>query len=517
MRMIGGMFKEYINSQGEVILYRGSLDFEILERVSLGPGDIWHSGPDQGFRDAFPEIVYQTAVFFWYLNDFKGQESCISWRMNSKQFAIRKKVWEHFKGFDPEYENENMQGLDFAYNALRNGGAIPLYIKGLFKETRKETVKISTKDRYVFFRKNYKTEHSLYMLFRKGLWKPKEWQWFIFAQKHYKKRAELVKLPPRQLLPITGKPTVSYIIPTMFRQEFTFQLLEDLKAQTHPPTQVIVVDATPSAQRDDTLYEGKNYPFKLQVHWQNSSGSCRARNEAIGRCTSDYIIFGDDDIRVPQDFIAGHLSLLQTYNAGACNGLDIRADHQRQNLEDLNSKLKNLGIARWYSGAANSFSNANSCVKREHVNVLQGNDINFDGGYGEDSDFGLSLVKMGVTVLHNPFSANLHLKPHSGGYRWWGTQSKLKGASRKTLPWELDVPVKWVRPVPSPTVMYGLIKHFTPRQLKEYRNKYFFLYLFKKSKVTLPFRLLRIPYKFAQFRRSIFYAKKLMQLGPRHK
>jgi hypothetical protein len=27
-----------------------------------------------------------------------------------------------------------------------------------------------------------------------------------------------------------------------------------------------------------------------------------------------------------------------------------------------------------------------------------GNDVNYDGGYGEDNDFGFSLVKAGVTV-----------------------------------------------------------------------------------------------------------------------
>jgi hypothetical protein len=31
-----------------------------------------------------------------------------------------------------------------------------------------------------------------------------------------------------------------------------------------------------------------------------------------------------------------------------------------------------------------------------------GNDVNFDGGYGEDSDFGMSLSKIGVIVLANP-------------------------------------------------------------------------------------------------------------------
>jgi glycosyltransferase involved in cell wall biosynthesis len=57
----------------------------------------------------------------------------------------------------------------------------------------------------------------------------------------------------------------------------------------------------------------------LKYH-QITQGSCRARNEAIALCV-DYIVFGDDDIRIPPDFIENHIRLLQTYNASACNGL----------------------------------------------------------------------------------------------------------------------------------------------------------------------------------------------------
>jgi len=249
--------------------------------------------------------------------------------------------------------------------------------------------------------------------------------------------------------------------------------------------------------------------------WQTTKGSCRARNEAIDLCTGDYIVFGDDDIRIPSDFIENHIRLLQTYDVGACNGLDVRADHQQQDLADLNRKLETLGNSRWKVGATQTFSNANSCVKREYVSQLVGNDINFDGGYGEDSDFGMSLSKIGVTVLFNPFSPNLHLKPPMGVYRFWGNQAGIMGKKRKSQPWELDTPVKWIKPVPSPTIMYGIIKHFTEKQLVEYQYKHFFLHLFKGSKWALPMKLSKLPYKFIQFKRSVFYAKKLIALGKR--
>ena len=72
--------------------------------------------------------------------------------------------------------------------------------------------------------------------------------------------------------------------------------------------------------------------------------------------------------------------------------------YKRQTLDDLKVKLDNYPFERWYVGASQSFSNANSCVKREFVTKVVGNDINYDGGYGEDSDFGITLTKIGVPL-----------------------------------------------------------------------------------------------------------------------
>jgi len=509
-------FQEFVTKTGEIILYSGEPDFDKLELLARGAGDIWHSSFEQGYKNAFPELIYQTAVFFIFLNDFDDLDECVSWRINPNHFAVRKLVWETLKGFDCEYKNIHMQALDFGYNALRNSATIPLYVKGLFEDKNKEIINISINDRYVFFRKNFKSEHSVYMLYRKGFWKIKEWKAFFYAKKNVKQTLLRPVVKPRKLLKIEGNPSVSYIIPTMMRQEFTLQLLEDLASQTYPVSQVVIVDATPENLRDDKLYQ-QEFPFQLIIKWQETKGSCRARNEAIELCSGEYIVFGDDDIRIQPDFIENHIRILQTYKVNACNGLDIRADNQQQKLIHLEEKLEKLETLRWKVGASHGFSNANSCVKREYVKKLIGNDINFDGGYGEDSDFGLSLLKLGQIVIYNPFSANLHLKPPIGGYRFWGNQAKIIGKKRKKQPWELDAPVQFVRPVPSPTIMYGIVKHFNNSQILEYKYKHFFLYLFKGSKPGILYRLLRLPYKNLQFKKSLFYAKKLNDLGIRYK
>jgi hypothetical protein len=43
-----------------------------------------------------------------------------------------------------------------------------------------------------------------------------------------------------------------------------------------------------------------------------------------------------------QKFYSQSHSVLQTYNAGACNGLDIRADHHMQDLNDLKIKIEQM-------------------------------------------------------------------------------------------------------------------------------------------------------------------------------
>jgi glycosyltransferase involved in cell wall biosynthesis len=508
--------KEFTTQNGEVLLYNGSPNLKMLEELASGYGDVWHSSFEQGYKNAFPEIVYQTATFFWYVKDLDDLDLCISWRINPYAFVVRKKVWDAY-GFDADYVSPAMKAFDLGFNLVRNCGGIVLYVKGLFESTIKDSIDISAKDKYTFFVKNFKIDHAIFMLYRKGILNIKEWNAFLYAKNNFSKNIDKDIVKARSLHAIEGKPTVSYIIPTMMRQDFTLQLLGDLENQTYKPTQVVVVDATPEDQRDVSLYNPENYSFELIIKWQVSKGSCRARNEAIEMCTSEYIIFGDDDIRIPSNYVENHIRFLQTYQAEACNGLDIRADHQKQNLEDLKIKLDNYGKKRFLAGAAPHLNNANACVKRKFVTQIVGNDINFDGGYGEDNDFGLSLTKSGVVVLQNPFSTNLHLKPPVGGYRFWGSQAKIIGKKRKIQPWELDTPVKWIRPVPSPTIMYYFYKHFGPELVNEYRHKYFFFHLFKERKITFIFRLIKLPYKQLQFNKSIFYAKKLMALGKRTK
>ena len=50
-------FKEHITANGAILLYRGNPNLKLLDELALGEGDIWHSSLDQGYKNAFPEII----------------------------------------------------------------------------------------------------------------------------------------------------------------------------------------------------------------------------------------------------------------------------------------------------------------------------------------------------------------------------------------------------------------------------------------------------------------------------
>ena len=94
-------FKKHVTPHGEVLLYNGAPNLELLDVVSQEAGDLWHSSLDQGYTNCFQELMYQTAVFWWLLNDFENQNKAVCWRVNPFAFVIRETVWKQLSQTNP--------------------------------------------------------------------------------------------------------------------------------------------------------------------------------------------------------------------------------------------------------------------------------------------------------------------------------------------------------------------------------------------------------------------------------
>ena len=517
---------------GEEILIHGTPDLDLLKKEIAGPGDLWHSGLLRDCDNLFPELVYATQVYWFYLNDADNSVRSVSWRVDSTAFAVRLSAWEALGGFDAAYSSEVARAIDLGFRLLRLGG-VPLHVPSLFpslNEKRIGKASLQPGDKYLFFARHFKREYRLYAYVREALKRRapiKE----LAALRQAEKLARTVPaptahaVPSRPLCPLSKPgPKVSAIVPTLRRQSYTANLLSDYVQQTVPLHEIIVVDATPEEERDYKTYEQFSRRLPLQVIWQKSLGSCRARNEAIRRSTGEYILFADDDTRVPPEFVENHVRLLETYDAEASNGLDIRADHPEQSIEDLRKKVSGH-VTRNRVGAADNFNNANTLVRRRWVQRCIGNDINFDGGYGEDRDFGHCLIDKGGVILFNPYSANLHLKPPVGGYRWWGEQAAKGRRERKRQPWEYKRQVGMISPKPSPTIMYGFLKHYTADQVREWLYSYLLRSWWPtftkphespaRRMIMFGPRLLMTPLRLYRVWLSYQFARDLLRIGPR--
>ncbi len=508
------------------LLVAGAPDEQLLEAHSAGPGDLWHSGLQRGLENVLGELMYWEPDW-WYLNNVPAGAVSVSWRCDPESFVIRPEVWERLGGFDPAYESDVTRMLDFTFRMIRKGG-VPLHVPGLYPALPSRRVEIPRSDLYLFFARNFKAEYRRYLYVRESIRTRSpisEWKKLRAAEA----RSAAVPRPTDQVIPIralpelNGRPAkLSVILPTLRRQTYARQVVEDLSRQTLPPHEIFLVDQTPPEERDRRAYEGLEANPALRILYPEISGACRARNEAIRQATGDYLVFADDDIRLLPDFIEKHARFFQAYGCAAANGHDLRAKHYTDGLDRLEERLAqaNQGVIR--AGLDAKFNTANSCVRRDWAEMCVGNDLNFEGGYGEDRDFGFRIRKAGGVVMANPFAANLHLKPPGGGFRWWGTIMR----ARKRAPWEVNRQVGWIRPKPVPTTVYGMIKSMTGGQFREWILQYLLRSWWpqyrrshessRRRLLMLAPRILATPVLLVRLWISYSFARDLLRLGPRY-
>ena len=99
-------------------------------------------------------------------------------------------------------------------------------------------------------------------------------------------------------------PLVSIVIPCYDQAHFVSESIESALAQTHPKTEIIVVD---DGSRDNTAEVVARYPGVLCLRQENR-GLAEARNAGFGASTGGYVLFLDADDRLTPTAIEAHLS-----------------------------------------------------------------------------------------------------------------------------------------------------------------------------------------------------------------
>ena len=259
-----------------------------------------------------------------------------------------------------------------------------------------------------------------------------------------------------------------------------------------PARRVFVIDqdpdrAVPEQWRRETTEAG----IEVERLSTRKVGACRARNlglERAGLGTADrpqWILFLDDDVRLPRDFVA---SLLANAEAYGCEAVQALAYLPTENPESLRPAPHPILWPRLGTGA--------SVVSGAAAARAGGFDLRLEGGYGEDYDYRIRLRRGGVEVLLDPRIEVLHLKAPAGGFRrvhrhpWHGAP----GAS----------------PRPSPTVQLSRALHHTA----EMQRGFALFYALQRLRSTSPGRWpVEIPKAIREWRSSIRWSRYLEGTG----
>jgi glycosyltransferase involved in cell wall biosynthesis len=245
-----------------------------------------------------------------------------------------------------------------------------------------------------------------------------------------------------------GKPVqgaVSVLIPTVRRYTYLRTLLGQLRAQTIPPLEIIVVDQTPQAERDTRL-EADFSDLPLRYLTMDKAGQCASRNLGLRKAQGAYILFIDDDDEVPPDLIEKHLAALHTLGVQVSNGVAHEVG-----TGELPADFRMMRIS-------NVFPTNNTMIRKDVLNQSGLFDLAYDHGQRADHDLGMRIYLSGELMVLDPSIAVVHHHAPLGGLREHRARVSTYAAARTGL-FKFDLP--------SVSDLYLAKRYFSKRQVRE--------------------------------------------------
>jgi glycosyltransferase involved in cell wall biosynthesis len=240
-------------------------------------------------------------------------------------------------------------------------------------------------------------------------------------------------------------PAVSVLIPTLDRYPHLFNLLNQLRAQTAPPLEIIVIDQTGGAERDATWPE-RFADLPLRVIYRDRPGQCSSRNAGLQLVEGDMVLFLDDDDEAPPDLIAKHLAYIRRFAADASCGV---AGEPGEGASPVDFTLIR---------DSDVFPTNNTLLRTAALAESGLFDLAFERGERADHDLGTRLYLAGARLGLNPAAAVIHLHSPRGGLRAHKARVVTRSASRASL---------LTRHLLAPTEAYLWCRHFTAAQAEE--------------------------------------------------
>lgn len=217
------------------------------------------------------------------------------------------------------------------------------------------------------------------------------------------------------------KPFVSLIIATYNREKPLVRALRSALRQNDGKVEIIVVDQTKKHASPTEQYL-KSIKEKVRIIHQPEPSLTKARNNGLKHAKGDIIIYTDDDVELPSDFIEQHLRPYKNPAVVAVAGKITEAHHRE--YPDA-SKCKDQTKDWWYitfqlekEGPIARVGGANMSFRKKALTEIGGFDEKIQGvAWGEETDVSFRLRAKGHTIWFNPRAELTHFSAPEGGTR----------------------------------------------------------------------------------------------------
>jgi len=235
--------------------------------------------------------------------------------------------------------------------------------------------------------------------------------------------------------------TVSVIIPCFNRAGMIGDAIRSALEQTHPPTEVIVVD---DGSTDDSLAVARSFGPQVHTLHQENAGAAAARNTGIAAATGEFVAFLDsDDLWKPSKLerqlalfeARPHLSLVHSlveWGDGFPPGYGPRAEAAAHYPDDEDGWARLFCSAVMYT----------PCVMVRGSVLRRTGGFDVDLHYWEDMNLWLRAALHGPVGLVKERLVVLRRGPEPGGRSrvfmlpvyWYRSYSRALAAARPGIP-----------------------------------------------------------------------------------
>ena len=226
----------------------------------------------------------------------------------------------------------------------------------------------------------------------------------------------------------------SIIIPTRNRRKVLERTLKYLFLQDYPQDQyeIIVIDDG-STDGTHKMVKAQESPCRLVcLRHEERKGPAVARNRGIREARGEVVIFIDDDIFCPPQFIREHVKYHEKEGNLIVDGPAINIGEGDFSFADPGKLL--LAFFDFFGSV---FVTANTSCLSEHLLMAGGFDEKFGTGFGwYDLELGFRLMAMGLKRRKNRRAFAVHYNPaqiQKVGFTFQGRLQKQKDRGKNAI------------------------------------------------------------------------------------